>query len=243
MYQLWKEYSKESRQFWFFSIAGFLFFSGYVIYKLGIKQIHVEGISQFILIFVFLFLLAHFIWEMYRQIKCWKNSQYRLLPISEGIIYFSNILFSWLTSMIFVFSYYCCFVGLVILLDQQVEMSNFQEYWKHLLVVSYFFLSASVYIQLVYLLSSLISMKAPSNIQKVLKCLLFILLLVAELIVSEQLLSGYRNIATINGHQFKITVGYMPLYLDDLVFDFMFVSACSVLSIFILKKYIEAERR
>ncbi|WP_429950808.1 hypothetical protein IGJ55_001271 [Enterococcus sp. AZ170] len=243
MYQLWKEYSKESRQFWFFSMAGFLFLSGYMIYKLGIKQIHIQGISQVVLVAVFFFFFAQFIWEMYRQIKSWKNSQYRLLPISETKFYFSNILFSWLTSTIFLFSYYCCLVGLVFLLDHQVQMSHFQEYWKHLLIVSYFFLSASVYIQLVYLLSSGISMNAPNKLQKGSKYVLFVLLIGGEMTVSEQLLSGYRKLAFIKSHQFKITLGYIPLYLDDLVFDFVFVGICIVLSIFILKKYIEAERR
>ncbi|ALS00238.1 hypothetical protein ATZ33_02250 [Enterococcus silesiacus] len=243
MWQLWNEFQKESRSFWMSSNFAFLFVSGFIIYKLGIQHIHFEGISQFVLIVVLFFLFVHFIWEMYRQIGAWKNSQYRLLPISEAKFYFSNILFSWITTTIFLFSYYLCLFGFVFLLDKQVDMANFQEYWKHLLVASYFFLSLSIYVQLVYLLSSLISMKAPAKLQRVSKYLLFFLLFAAEVMVSEQLLNSYRKISFIDSHQFKIAVGYVSLYLEDLIFDGFFLVISAIVSIFILKHYIEAERR
>ncbi|MBO0473527.1 hypothetical protein JZO86_07390 [Enterococcus ureasiticus] len=243
MWLLWNEYRKESYQFWLASIISFLFLSGFLIYKLGIQKLHVGGIPQVVLVAVFFFLFTHFIWEMYRQIKIWKKSQYRLLPISEAKFYLSNILFSWLTTTIFMFCYYLCLVGLVFLLDKQVNMANFQEYWKHLLVASYFFLSTSIYLQLVYLLSSFISVKAPIRLQRILKYFLFLLLFSAEITFSEQLLNGYRKIAFINSHQFKITVGHIPFYLGDLLVDLLLLVASSAVSIFILKKYIEAERR
>lgn len=243
MWQLWNEYQKESRLFWMSSSFAFLFVSGLIIYKIGIQRIHFEGIAQLVLIVVFFFLFAHFIWEMYRQIRAWKNSQYRLLPISEAKFYFSNILFSWITTTIFLFSYYFCLFGFVFLLDKQVDVTNFQEYWKHLLVASYFFLSISIYVQLVYLASSLLSENAPAKWQRVSKYLLFFLLFAAEVMVSEQLLEGYRKIAFIDSHQFKIAVGYVPLYLDDLIFDAFFLVISAIVSIFILKHYIEAERR
>ncbi|EOH99550.1 hypothetical protein UAW_00702 [Enterococcus haemoperoxidus ATCC BAA-382] len=243
MWQLWNEYRKESRLFWMFSSFSFLLLSGFMIYKVGFQQMHFQGIAQFVLIMVFFFLFAHFIWEMYRQIKVWKKSQYRLLPISEAKFYFSNILFSWITTIFFMFCYYLCLVGLVFILDKQADMANFQEYWKHLLIASYFFFSTSIYVQFVYLLSSLISMNAPVRLQRVSKYVLFLFLFAAEVIVSDQLLNGYKKIAFIDSHQFKITVGYVPLYLEDLIFDgFLLVISC-VVSIFILKKYIEAERR
>lgn len=226
-----------------FSSFSFIVLSGFIAYKLGIQNLHVEGISQIVLVVVFFFLFVHFIWEMYRQIKAWKKSQYRLLPISENKFYFSNILFSWLTTTLILFSYYLCLVVLVFLLDKQVDMTDFQEYWKHLLVSSYFFLSTSIYVQLVYLLSSLISTKVPVRLQKVSKYGLFLLLFIAEVTVSEQLLDGYRKIAFMNRYQFKITVGYIPLYLNDLFFDVILLGIGAVVSIFILKKYIEAESR
>ncbi|MEI5991862.1 hypothetical protein A5881_003401 [Enterococcus termitis] len=243
MWQLWNEYKKESRLFWMFSSFAFLFVSGFLIYKLGVQHIHFEGISQFVLIVVLLFMFVHLIWEMYRQIKSWKNSQYRLLPISDAKFYFSNILFSWFTTTILLFGYYLCLFSIVFLLDKQVDMANFQEYWKHLLIASYFFFSTSIYIQLVYLLSSLISMKAPIRLQRVAKYVLFFLLFAAEVTISEQLLNGYRELAFIDSHQFKITIGYVPLYLGDLIFDACLLVISATVSIFILKNYIEAERR
>lgn len=243
MWQLWKEYKKESRLFWMFSNLAFLFICCFLIYKLGFQKNYFEGISQIILVVVFSFLFAHFIWEMYRQIKSWRKSQYRLLPISEAKFYFSNILFSWFTTTIFLLMYYFCLVGVVFIFDKQVDMATFQEYWKHLLVASYFFISTSIYLQLVYLLSSMISTKVPVKLQKISRYVLFLLLFTAVVTISEQLLNGYKNIAFVNTHHFKFTVGYMPLYLDDLVFDVVLLGISIVISIVTLKRYTEAEGR
>lgn len=242
MWLLWKEYRKESRLFWVFSSFAFLLIGGFMIYKVGFQHIHIEGIAQIILVLVFFFLLASFVWEMYRQIKSWKKSQYRLLPISEGMFYFSNILFSWFTTTMLSFIYYFGFVGLVFLLDKQVDMFAFQEYWKHLFIASYLFFSASVLFQFVYLLSSLISARVAVKLQSVSKLLLFLLLFTGEVTVSNQLLEGYKKISFIDNHQFKIIIGYVPLYLEDLVFDMLLLILCSIASIFILRNYIEAER-
>lgn len=242
MWLLWNEFRKESRLFWLFSCGGFLFISGFLLYKIGLQQMHVEGIAQIVLVVVFFFLFASFIWEMYRQIKSWKKSQYRLLPISEGTFYVSNLLFSWITTTIFMFVYYYCLVGLVFLLDKQVDMAHFQEYWKHLAVASYLFLSASIYVQFVYLLSSLLSERAPVKLQRASKYSLFLLLFAGQLTISDQLLTGYRTIAFMNPYQFKIVVGYVPFYLGDLIVDVIILAVSSIASIFMLKKYIEAER-
>lgn len=243
MVKLWNEYRKESRMFWVLSFFAFIFISGFLIYKLGFQQLHFEGISQFVLIVVFFFLFVHFAWEMYRQMKVWTKSQYRLMPITECTFYFSNILFGWISTTLFLVGYYACFVGLIFLLDKQVDLIHFQEYWKHLLVGSYFFLSASIYLQLVYLLTSLISAKVPHRYQKVSKYLLFLIVFVAEVGLSEQLLDGYRKIAFIESYQFKLLIGYVPFYLSDFMFDIFLLVLCSISSILILKKYIEAERR
>lgn len=141
------------------------------------------------------------------------------MPITECTFYFSNILFGWISTTLFLVGYYACFVGLIFLLDKQVDLIHFQEYWKHLLVGSYFFLSASIYLQLVYLLTSLISAKVPHRYQKISKYLLFLIVLVAEVGLNEQLLDGYRKIA------FLKVIG-LKFQLD--IFLFIWVILCLI---------------
>ncbi|MEI5992851.1 hypothetical protein [Candidatus Enterococcus mansonii] len=243
MWSLWREFSKESRGFWLFSGTSFFIFSGYMFYRLGIQKESLTGIPQVLLVVLLFFLFFHLVWELSRQTKAWRESHYRLLPINVGTFYFSNILFSCVTTMVLLLIYYSSFVVLMLGLKQQLMMKEFQEYWKHLLVGGYFFLSLSIYFQFVYLLSCTLSERVSRKFQKLTKYTCFFVFIILEIIMSNKLLTIYRESKFVGAYQIEFKVGYVPLYLSDVLFDVITLSLSSIACIFILKNYIEAERR
>jgi hypothetical protein len=243
MKQLWIEFSKESRTNWFNSLALFIASSLWLIYYLGIQGNTITRLPEIVMILLVLFACLHFLTELLRQIKVFKKSYYRLLPLSERRLYLYNIVFGWVTSSSFVLLYYAGYALITLLLNHTENAGIILNYGKYLFFIIYSLLTLTIYSLFIYFLSFMISLKVKLRFQRITRYLLVFLFIVMEGVVSSYLMQTLQQIKFFQIQGLKITLYYTQYYLSDFLLDGCLIIISVVITVVILKKYIEPERR
>ncbi|MTD38042.1 hypothetical protein GIX45_05220 [Erwinia sp. CPCC 100877] len=242
MMQLWLEFSKESRTNWFNSLVLFALSSLWLIYYLGIQGNTITELPEIIMILLFFFACFHFFTELFRQIKVFKKSSYRLLPISEWRLYLYNLLFSWVTNSALLLLYYLIYALISLFLNNTEQAGLILEYGKYLILISYCLLSLSNFYQFFYFLSFMFSLKVAVPLQRMTRYLLILLFILIEGIASTYLMRHLKQITFFQTKHWTITLTYIKIYFSDFILEGCLLAISAVITVAILKKYIEPEK-
>jgi hypothetical protein len=241
--QLWIEFSKESRSNWFNSLIPFVLSSLWLIYYLGLRGNTITELPEIVMILLVLFACLHFLTELLRQIKVFKKSYYRLLPISEWRLYLYNLLFGCVTNSAFLLMYYAVYALITLFLNQTEHAGIILEYGKYLFLIIYSGLILTVYALLIYFLSFTLSLKVTLRFQRITRYMLMLFVVLAEIVISSYFTHYLKQLAVFRTQHWIITLEYTQIYLFDFLWDGCSTIINAVITVVILKKYIEPERR
>ncbi len=219
MRQLFNYYRKESQSLW---LILFAFFCGLALFfwsQFGKDPIVIKAFPNIMFLLLIVFVVVTGIRELKRIIDSYRSKHLRLLPITESVLYFSNLLFSWGTIVIQIIVY----AEIMHLLLYQYQQSSWDNYYLAIAGGSYYLFGFLVYFQLIYLLSRTIVNYCPVKFQKILMPILLLLFFVLENVISWWSVQAIRGLNILGEFKISILGESSAFYWSDFIIDIIFI--------------------